>query len=154
CTLLIFLWIRDEVAKDRFHADADRLFMIVSNLDRGDGSITTWPITPGPMADEIRETVPDVEILARTKVGSPQLFQVGEKGFLESGLYADPEFFRIFNYKILSGAINPIKGAKDWVAISQRLSRKLFGEADPIGQHIRAANTDVTVVALLANTDT
>src|SRR5262245_467474 len=94
CTLFIFLWIRDEVGKDRFHPDADRLFRVVSNLDRGDGSITTWTITPGPLADEIRDAVPDIEYLARTRVGSPQLFQVGEKGFLESGMNADPEFFK------------------------------------------------------------
>jgi hypothetical protein len=91
--LFIFLWVRDEVGKDKFHKDSERIFRIVSTLDLGQGEIVTWTITPGPLAEAIVEGVPEVEAVVRTMDNGPQLFQYGDKSFLERGLYADSNFF-------------------------------------------------------------
>ena len=32
CSLLIFLWVKDELSVNRFHKDSDRLFLVYSNV--------------------------------------------------------------------------------------------------------------------------
>ena len=151
CALFIFLWVRDELRKDAYHADAERIFRVVSNLNLGDGETITWQITPGPLGEEIREKIPDAEYVVRTMDNGASLFQYEERNFLERGLYADPDFFKIFSFLIVKGVGNPVD-EKSGVAISERLAQNLFGSADPIGKTVRVAKQyDLEVRAVFQN---
>ena len=81
CALFIFLWVRDEWQTDKFHKDADHIFRIVTNLSGEGSDVITWTITPGPMADDIRDNVAGVEMTVRTMDNGSHLFQFGEKSF-------------------------------------------------------------------------
>jgi putative ABC transport system permease protein len=152
CALFIYLWVNDELSKDKFHRDSDKIFQIVSNLQMNDGEILTWHITPGPLAEDIRENIPEVELAARTQGAGNSLIQYGENAFMERGLYADPDFFRIFSFRILKGQPNLDTANISNISISNALARKLFGDEDPIGKTVRAFNqTDLTVAAVFAD---
>ena len=139
CTLFIFLWINDEVSKDTFHADIDQLYQVVTNL-KWDGETITWESTPGPLAEEIKASIPEVKAVTRTWNGGQETLLVGEKNFMEKGYYADPEFFQIFSFPItLGNSVKPIQRKND-IAISKRLAQKLFGNEDPIGKTIQVRN--------------
>lgn len=148
CTLFIYLWINDEVNKDRFHAGIDSIYQVFTNI-KWDGEMITWESTPGPLADEIRSNIPEVSAVARISNDGEQLFQAGEKNFMERGYFADPDFFRVFSYKIIKGnTTTPISG-KNEVAVSDRLAKKLFGDEDPIGKTVRVQNRyDQSVTAV------
>jgi putative ABC transport system permease protein len=60
CTLLIFLWVQDELAMDKFHANGERIFKVMSNHPDASG-IHTWEGTPGLLVGEIQTSVPDVK---------------------------------------------------------------------------------------------
>lgn len=139
CTLFIYLWINDEVSKDKFHTDIDQIYQVVTNL-KWDGETITWESTPGPLAEEIKSSTPEVKTVSRTWSVDQETLLVGEKNFLEQGYYADPEFFRIFSFPIAQGnGLNPIQEKSD-IAISKRLAQKFFGNEDPIGKTIRIRN--------------
>ena len=106
--LFIFLWVNDELKVDAGFKDSDRLYRILSNLDITGGEILTWTNTPGPLGEAIVETVPEVELAVRTMDNGAQLFKVGDKSFMERGIYADSTFFKLFNFKILSGNADEI----------------------------------------------
>lgn len=153
CALFIFLWVRDEVRMDTQHKDVERIFRIVSNIDFGTGEILTWYITPGPLADDIRDNIGEVELAVRTMDNGASLFQYEDKNFLENGIYADSGFFRLFNYPILKGVVDPVND-KSSVAISERLAKNLFGDEDPIGKAVRVAKTyDLQVKAVFKDVD-
>lgn len=151
CTLFIYLWINDEVSKNKFHADIDNIYQIFTNI-KWDGEMITWESTPGPLADEIKANIPEVSAVARISNDGDQLFQVDEKNFLERGYFADPEFFNVFSYQIIKGnAATPIPGKND-VAISEKLAQKLFPDQDPIGKTVRVQNRyDQKVTAVFAD---
>ena len=48
CTILILLWIQDELSYDRFHENADDIYRVIQNINFADRS-TTWAITQGPL---------------------------------------------------------------------------------------------------------
>lgn len=137
CVVMIYLWVKDEVSKDKFHNDIDHIYLVISNLDLGTGETLTWDITPGPLAEDIRENIPGVELAARTMTTGGILFQYDDKNLIEHGLYADPEFLSVFSFKIISGVPDPIGINKNSIAISNKLAANLFGDQDPIGKIVR-----------------
>ncbi|MDX1639227.1 MAG: hypothetical protein R3281_14775, partial [Balneolaceae bacterium] len=50
CSLLILLWINDELAYDRFHRDIGRIYRVMENQQYAQGNIFTTSSTPGPLA--------------------------------------------------------------------------------------------------------
>jgi putative ABC transport system permease protein len=155
CALFIYLWVNDEVSKDKFHEESEKIFQIVSNLEMNDGEILTWQITPGPLAEDIREHIPEVELAARTQGTGNTLIQYGENAFMEKGMYADPEFFKIFSFKILKGQANFDTANISNISMSKTLARKLFGDEEAIGKTVRAFNSiDLTVAAVFEDIGT
>ncbi len=154
CALFIYLWVDDEVSKDKFHNDSDRIFRIVSNLQLKEGETLTWDVTPGPLGDDIRDNIPEVEQVVRLQGAGSQLFQHGDRRFMESGYYADPGFFDLFSFQILKGIPSTDTADISSVSISERLATKLFADDDPIGKTIRVNNQkDYTVAAVFQDTD-
>lgn len=155
CVVLIYLWVNDELRKDKFHTDVNRIFRVVSNMDPGNGEIISWTHTPGPLGEDTRENVSLVELNTRTMGTAGQLFQFEDKNVLGDGFYADPDFFTLFSFKILSGNSTPIGVDKASIAISKRLAERLFGQADPIGKVIKYQKTyDLEVKAVFKDVGT
>lgn len=149
CALFIYLWVNDEVSKDKFHQDSDKIFQILANINPGDGELITWTNTPGPLGEDIREKNPEVELVVRVMNNRSDMFQYEDKSFIESGAVTDPEFFKMFSYVILSGKPNTDTADISSISISHQLAQKLFGDADPIGKIVKANNqTDYTIAAV------
>src|SRR5689334_17667915 len=87
CALFIYLWVNDEVSKDKFHNENEKIFKVISSLSFNEGEILTWTITPGPLADHLRENFPEVQSAVRTMGTGTQLFQHEDKSFMETGFY-------------------------------------------------------------------
>ncbi len=155
CALFIYLWVNDELSKDKFHKDSDKILQVVSNLQFNEGETLTWTITPGPLGELIQDNFPEVEMSVRTMNSSKQLFQYQDQAFYESGLYADPDFFNLFSFKILSGSPNTDSANISSISISKKLATKLFGNDDPIGKSVKVNNqTDYTIAAVFEDVGT
>jgi putative ABC transport system permease protein len=155
CALFIYLWVNDEVSKDHFHNESEKIYQVVSNLTLNDGQILTWTITPGPLAEEIRDNSPEVELVVRTMTTGSLLFASEGKSFMESGYYADPEFFKLFSFEIKSGTPNTDTANISSISISDKLAHKLFGDEDPIGKMVKVNNqTDYSIAAVFEDIGT
>ncbi|HEY8936961.1 MAG TPA: ABC transporter permease [Cyclobacteriaceae bacterium] len=155
CTLFIYLWVNDEWSKDKFHHEGEKIFQIVANLELNKGELLTWIITPGPLAENIRQNIPEVEMAVRIMDTSPLLFQYGDKSFMESGYFADPDFFKLFSFTITQGKANTDSSDISSISISQKLATKLFGQDNPIGKTVRLNDKlDFTVGAVFKDVGT
>lgn len=149
CALFIFLWVNDEVSKDKFHQDNEKIFQVLSSVQLSDGELLTWVSTPGPLAEDIRDKSPEVEFSVRIMDDRSDLFQYGDKSFIESGCFADPDLFNLFSFTIIQGKPNTDTANISEISISRQLASKLFGGDDPIGKTVKVNNqTDYTVTAV------
>ncbi len=149
CALFIYLWVNDEVSKDKFHNDSEKIFQILANLQVGDGEVMTWTNTPGLLAEDIREKNPEVELAVRVMSNRTDLFQYEDKSFIESGSFADPEFFELFSFNIINGQPNTDTANISSISISRKLAQKLFGNGDAVGKTVKVNNeTDYTIAAV------
>jgi len=136
CTLFIYLWVRDEWSKDKFHRDGEKIFQVLANLEFNKGEVLTWVATPGPLAENIKQNIPEVETVVRTMGTGNVLFQYADKSFMETGYYADADFFNLFSFAIKQGRPNTDSSDISTISISQKLATKLFGQDNPLGKTV------------------
>src|ERR1700683_5448896 len=95
-SLFIFLWVQDERSKDNFHRNAPYLYDVYERV-YSDGKLETAPWTPGPLANELKRTIPEILYASGFDETDQQgLFEAGEKIISKKGSYADSDFFKMF----------------------------------------------------------
>lgn len=132
CALLIFLWVRDEVMMDRFHAAGDRLFTLMEFQQNSENNIRVTNSTPGLLAEKIAGDIPEVEYAATVTPAywfSPSQFTNKEKQVATLAIYAGKDFFRIFSFDIIAGSAEKVLADKQSVVLSESTARALFGDA-------------------------
>ncbi|HVU99505.1 MAG TPA: ABC transporter permease [Puia sp.] len=140
CSLLILLWVRDERGVDGFHAKGNRLFYVYEKNQMG-AKLQSWYWTQGPLAEELKKDIPEVEGATAIASGYTGLFSVGDKKLKEAGFAAGPDFFSMFSYPLINGSGTKALSAPDGIAISRRMAVGLFGSADAaIGKTVRYNN--------------
>ena len=61
CTLLIYLWIKDELGMDKFHANDERLLQVMEHQQHT-GSVRVTDSTPWLLAESLEAEFPEVEL--------------------------------------------------------------------------------------------
>ena len=71
CTLLIYLWVMDELSIDKFHEKDSHLFQVFQTLGAG-ADHETIEYTPGILAKTLAEEMPEVESAVAVRPGFNQ----------------------------------------------------------------------------------
>lgn len=145
CSLLIMLWLKDELKKDKFHANDKRLFRVMENQYYS-GDISTFPSSPGILAENIVKDVPEIEMASQMLWEEQPLFTVGDKFDKEKGRYVQKDFLRMFSFKLAKGDAATALARPDAVVISKSLADKYFKGQDPIGKMIKIDNKENVIV--------
>lgn len=149
--IMVLLWGADEWSYDKFHSQLPNIHYILQNQLQG-GKTYTVEATPGPLAVSLRSELSAVQFAVRTSWPTKQLIGVGEQHYYERGMYAEPDFFRIFSFKTVQGDAIAALTAPDAVVLSERTARKLFGEENPLGKIVRHDNLrSLRVAAVVAD---
>lgn len=136
CTLFIYLWVNDEVTKDKFHAKDSRLFQVMEHQQYAEEIMTTSS-TPGILAETLKEELPEVEYAATTSWVNSFTLSFKEKNVKAEGFYVGPDYFNIFSFKLVQGHPDKVLTDKSSIVISSELAKKLFdSEEDVIGKMV------------------
>ena len=149
CSILILLWVQNELSYDRFHSRANQLFRITCSA----GEFKT-AVSAAGMAKGLQAQLPQIKAGVRISKPFPALFEVGEKKFEEKRVFfADSNFLQVFSFPLLAG--NAATALKDpgAILISQQTAEKYYGTRDAVGKTIRINNNEnFTIAGVLANT--
>jgi len=140
CTLLIFLWVRDETSYDRFHAKADRIYRVVlATSDDGQPTNASGSFGLGPA---LKKDFPEVEetVRVRKMEQNPKRYVgYGDKKFYEPRFfYAEPSLFTVFDFPLVRGDAATALRDPGSVVLTEAVAAKYFGDEDPIGKVIEA----------------
>ncbi len=149
CSLLILLWVFDEISFDKFHPKADRLYQVWINATF-DGKINSWTSLPLPSYEALKTENSNIKSTAVTDWGGDHLFTVGEKRITKRAFYASEEFLEMFQFPLLKGDAASVLDDPTSIVITESMGKALFGDADPIDQIIRVDNkSDLKVTGVL-----
>jgi len=132
CSLLIFLWIQDELSYDRFHENSDRIYRVISE-SQSDGDINRIAITPAPLASALTDDFPGI-VKAVTIDNNVFFIRYQNRRFNERVFFSDPEFFDIFTLPLIKGDSKTALKEPYTIVISESAGNKYFGENDPLGK--------------------
>lgn len=137
-TLLISLFIHDELRYDRMFSDADRIYRVnISN--RLAGETNDYASVSGPLADVMRQDFPQAQLVTRFKESSSILLrkddsQKNVKEELVAGV--DETFFEMFGVKLLQGnEANALKEPRSLV-LTSTAAEKHFPDGDVVGKSL------------------
>jgi putative ABC transport system permease protein len=136
CCMLIILYAKDEWSYDRFQANREHIYRITAQLIDNKGNeqfkIGKTGALNGP---SFQQEIP--EISASTRIaGGDHIIRLKDQTFSQAVRLADPNFFSVFSFPLLSG--NPktaLTGLQSMVITSQA-AMKYFGTTDVIGKSI------------------
>ncbi|MEX6685958.1 ABC transporter permease [Danxiaibacter flavus] len=147
CSLLILLWVKDERAKDAFHANNKRLYNIYER-QYYDNRIEAGFFTPGMLGEEMKKVIPEVEAAIGFGWQEELTFQVGDKILKEKGTHAGKDFFKMFSFPLLKGSPEKALSTPESIAISETMAKHFFGKAeDAIGKTIRVEDSKDLIVS-------
>lgn len=141
--LVIFFHVKNEFSFDRFHSKAGRIYRVT--VDSNNGATSTHPArVAGEWPNQLIDEYPSIENIVRLVSFRRAIVKIGDNKFYsEKAFSTDSSFFRIFDFKILSG--NPEKALTQpgRVFISRSLAMKYFGNLNIIGKDISIQHQQV-----------
>ena len=147
-SLLILLWVRNELSYDRFNAHADRIYRITV-----DASGFKAAVNPAGMPAGLQASMPEIRSVLRLAHERSVLFAVGTREFEEQGVFfADSNFLQFFSYRLLAGDPRTALQRPDAILLTAGMARKYFGTDAAIGKTLKMNNDlPLTVTGILAD---
>jgi putative ABC transport system permease protein len=152
CSLLIYLFVKDELSYDRYNTKADRIYRVTRNFLSPDGSVNLHlgNVAPpfGPLLkndftefEEVVRTLQTRFLVAYQENGEEK------KSFNEDNtFYVEPEIFNVFTIPVIEGHSDKSLRDPFSVMLSEKTAKKYFGNESAVGNTLKVANTfDVTV---------
>ena len=137
CTLMILLWIGNELTYDKFHEQSEEIYRIqLSNFREG---ILTErsPITSVPMAPEITANFPEIESFVRIRQINSMMLQNAEEHLtIENCLAADSSFFQIFSFDLIQGNPKTALDGPNKIILTESSADLVFHGDYPVGKSL------------------
>ncbi|MEQ9466470.1 MAG: FtsX-like permease family protein [Ekhidna sp.] len=136
CSVLILLWVADEVSYDKFLPKYDRLYQVWISSDF-DNRVNNWRSVPLPTYEEMKVIDSNIKNSVVTGWGGTRLLTVGDTRILKDGYYVSEEFLEMFEFELISGSHAEALKDPMSIVLSESTAKILFGDEDPIGKQVR-----------------
>lgn len=149
CSLLIMLWVFDELSFNKFIPKKDKLYQVWVNA-HFDGKINSWNSMPLPTYEALKTEDSNITSTTISDWGGDHLYTVGETRINKRAYYVGKEFLEMFQFELLKG--DPATALDDMksIVITESFAKILFGDEDPINQTVRLNNAhDLKVTGVL-----
>ena len=142
--LLIGVNIDHELSYDKFNTNANRIVRATMEY-KFSGTVNSTATTGTKVGPQFKRIFPSIEEYVRTFV-SHNVVQAGDKMFDEPRImYADPAFFKIFSFRLVTGNTATALDAPDKIVVTQSMAKKYFGDEDPLNKTITTGKKSLRV---------
>jgi putative ABC transport system permease protein len=148
-TILIALLIRELVNVNQFHEKKDRLYQVYSHM-KEHGKDYIFRGSSSLLAPVIKNNYPQVEEVVRIHDVSNFIFHHNNKHLESAGILTDPGFFNMFTFPLLKGDAHTALQSPNNIVLREEFAKRLFGDADPLGQTVRVDSNAVFTVTGIA----
>jgi len=136
-SLLIILYVQDEISYDRFHANADDIYRIYATGMIGETKINQV-YTCAPLPQTLKSEYPEVTESLRILDWGTGKIRKDDQVFNEPGLAAvDSNFFEFFSFSLIKGNPKTALMKTNTMVISESMAQKYFPDQDPLNQYLK-----------------
>lgn len=153
CSIIIFLFVFDELSYDKFNEKADQIYRIGIDV-KMQGTRMKGYITGAPVGRTFVNEIPEVK--NSTRIIKAQIHEdeavvkYGEKKFVEENLfYVDSSFFDIFTIEFVEGKKSHVLNAPNQIVITESIAKKYFGDQDPLGKSLTIQGDEYLIQSVI-----
>jgi ABC-type antimicrobial peptide transport system permease subunit len=152
CSILILLWVQDEMSFDSFHPKKDKLYQVWLQA-KWEEEIGSQQALPLPTYEALKTANSHIERVAVSDWGSDHLLTVGENGIIKEGYFMSEEFLSMFEFPLVQGGErSTLLDDPSSIVITEATARALFDQEDPIGKIVRVDDKyELQVTGVLEN---
>jgi ABC-type antimicrobial peptide transport system permease subunit len=151
CSILIFLWVHDELSFDKFHQNYNSTYQIIANRDFKNQVFTDRNMA-FPLGPALEKGYPQIKTAVETTHSQERVLEYGNTRLKKNGYTVSGQFFDLFTWKFIRG--NPASAIADpsSLVLSESAAKAYFGNEDPINKVMRIDNNQsVKVSAVVAD---
>jgi predicted permease len=146
CAMLILLWVNDEFQYNKFHKSYSHLYQVLEH-QRYEGKTYTFAALPGKFGPAIKQELPEIKYSARADWGGRMLFSLGEKSIYERGYFTDPDFLKMFSFRVIKGDTATLLTDPTSIVITDKMAERFFGKEDALGKTLKVENDKPYTIA-------
>jgi len=136
CLMIIVLFVKQELGFDRFHAKADHIYRVTTDSNNGATSMHPARVA-GDWPKQLMADYPSMEKMVRLVPFRRAIIKIGDQKFYSEKAYStDSSFFKVFDFKVLSGDPEKAFSQPGRAFISSDLAMKYFGSLNVVGKEI------------------
>ena len=137
CSLLITLFVINELSYDRYNVKKDRIFRMILNGKIG-GQEVTVTYSAAVIGPTMLKDVPEVEDFLRMNGMGPTTVEYNKQAFTDDHIVeADSSFFNFFSIPVIKGDPKNLLNAPRKAVLSVSTAKKIFGIENPIDKTIK-----------------
>lgn len=144
--IIITLYTEQEFGVDKSIDNADRIYSVCMGSGDSDGKVaegTGWRIQ-----QTLKNAFPDIEMTCAVTAGDTYMLDKQDNSVSTDILFADSTFFRMISMPLVTGDRQRVLDQQNSAVVSEEYARKMFGDADPIGQQLRFKDEGKSSVSL------
>src|SRR5688572_21519515 len=151
CTILILLWMQDELNFNKFHTNYKNIYQVMAHRNFNN-QVLTDPNMVMPLVKTIQEEIPQIKYAVVTTYGQLHVLNHEDQNIKKKGYTVSEHFFDMFSWKFIKGnAATAIQDAYSLI-LTESTAKTFFGKEDPINKIIRIDNEyDAKVTAVVAD---
>lgn len=145
CSLLIFLYVQDELTYDQHHSKADNIVRASCEYFLpNDGGTEKWAQISGMVAQYMVKDYPEILSSVRFQKSTNQVIEKpgGTQRFYQNITWADSNVFQLFDFPLVEGNPETALLQPYTVVISEQAAIRYFGKTDVVGQSLRFPDND------------
>lgn len=150
-TILYIGFLSSLLKFDQFHENYDRIYRIVSTIDRKT-RVIDLASAPPEIIDALGENYSALRKSVKMNDWITGEADYENKIIPLEGFYTEPSFFEIFSFEHLKGNVKTSLSKPFQIVLTQSGAAKLFGDKDPIGEVVAFGDKgDYTVSGIIAD---
>ncbi|RLD38397.1 MAG: hypothetical protein DRI74_04035 [Bacteroidetes bacterium] len=154
-SILIFLYINDELSYDKFHKDYEHIFRIQEEYKWKDKK-QLWATTEGNLGYDLNVNHNNLANTCRIMdiFNPPYLYANGNSAYEKRMIYADSTFLNVFAFPLIHKQKGSLLGSADQIMISNKIATQLFGNTLAVGNKVEVDDKEYTISAVFKNIPT
>ncbi|SEL53103.1 putative ABC transport system permease protein [Parapedobacter koreensis] len=139
--ITVLVYVNRERSYDRWDDKLEQVYRVNIGKNWG-GDQEFSPFAPPALGYFMRHSLPEVETATTLQERQETVITIGNEQFYEKQLLAaDSLFFSVFPYRFRYGQAATALAAPQSVVISEEMSKKWFGDENPVGKTLKIENS-------------
>ena len=144
--IIITIYTEQEFGVDKSIDNAHRIYSVC--MGSGDSGGKTAEGTGWRIQQTLKNAFPDIEMTCAVTAGDTYMLDKQDNSVSTDILFADSTFFRMISIPLVTGDRQRVLDQQNSAVVSEEYARKMFGDADPIGQQLRFKDEGKSSVSL------